>query len=290
MNDFVQLNTFCNLNCSFFSLRRAHTQANLAIDVDDDAMETALSSSKSRDVRARALRELAANGHGMQHDGDDALTAKVVQQHTSSSLMDVDAIQRTFLTPPNGWVDGACAGAAVDALRAVGGARGEDAARRALETLGSASRASGGGGAVDDAEEEVRMRALDALSRVETLTVEERRRWVVDPGLECVRAGAERGGGRLWANACSACCRAASGDRGEAYDDARVGIVVGMLGASTSGESDDGGGGGDSTTTTTSAAAERTKMLLRLAAIKKLHYIKQVCHLRVLSLSILVIR
>lgn len=36
MNDFVQLNTFCNLNCSFFSLRRAHTQANLAIDVDDD--------------------------------------------------------------------------------------------------------------------------------------------------------------------------------------------------------------------------------------------------------------
>ena len=223
-------------------------------------METALSSLKSRDVRARALRELAANGHGMQHD-DDALTAKVVQQHTtSSSLMDVDAIQRTFLTPPNGWVDGTCAGAAVDALRAVGGARGEDAARRALETLGSASRASGG------SEEEVRMRALDALSRVATLTVEERRRWVVDPGLECVRAGAERGGGRLWANACSACCRAASGDRGEAYDDARVGIVVGMLGASTSGESDNDGGGGDSTTTT--SAAERTKMLLRLAAAR----------------------
>ena len=234
-------------------------------------METALSSSKSRDVRARALRELAANGNGNERV-DDASTAKAVQHTSCSSFVDVDAIQRMFLTPPNGWVDGACAGAAVDALRAVGGARGEDAARRALETLGSASRASGGGGgAVDDAEEEVRMRALDALSRVETLTVEERRRWVVDPGLECVRAGAERGGGRLWATACSACCRAASGDRGEAYDDARVGIVVGMLGTSTSGESDDGGGDSTSmttTTTTTTSAADRTKMLLRLAAAR----------------------
>ena len=222
-------------------------------------METALSPSVSRDARARALRTLAggaSGSHRQHHHGEDASTAR-----DASAIVvvdaDVDAIRRTFLTPPNGWVDEACAGAAVDALRAVGGARGEDAARRALDALGeeSASRASGS--------EEVRLRALDALSRVETLTVEERRRWVVDPGLECVREGAERGGGRLWATACSACCRAASAERGEAYDEARVGVVVGMLGASTS-ESDDG----DATTTTTTSAAERTKMLLRLAGAR----------------------